>query len=950
MCKRATNAALFLLARNQPEGMSEAPVKMAINFETQALIQSTSADEYERKIRSQNEFFKQQRMNLSAQQLPANTMNPSAPSQGFQRPFNQNPSAPMHNMTPNANFNQQMQGFAPNAMGRPFPQSQPTPQPFMHQPGQIQPQQGPPPQMGQHNSQGPVAALASRHYHQALQQCQQDRGRLEQLISAQLGPNQINQLRQRQTDPVVWFFMSKANDDIKRMGENASQQPNRPGMPPSNQPGQVQRSAGPGQTPNSRPLNQGIQAQPGIDFSLFNIQQQHARKSQEQGDLVVPASDNKPFGGNMPGLPGSSGPPSGQQMNGIPPGHFAGPNQLAHSQAQAHAQNQLQQRTPAQMAGQGPKQPPLTGQPGGLHVTQNQPPQQSPSIHTLNQPFNPPGSQASRTPQNPNASMMQPPTQPSPHPNMASMHQGASAGPQANAEQARNQGQNNASQAEAQQLLSDPRVRQRLMSLPPHQQQPAFLRMLAMRRAQNSSQPPSNSGLAQNDMRPTNQPSISQQNLGRPMGQINQPANAPGPTSGPASTARSVGNTSQNSQRPMNAQQAQKMAVMNRLEIPRDFVMKAFNHQPPFPLGFNNWGSLFQWINQNPGRVNPADTAKLRQIQQQFVSFVATNKPAELQRIVGELQAANSTMKQNPANQPVAQGVTQPNRMALQANPAIQQYLRQSVVEFNAQGILVLKPPRPEELALRRQNLPPQAPVQPDSVLSNAIMTDRLRHINSQNPQIGRLLFRNSQMQQPQGQPPAVGSRNTRPMGPGRSGNNAMPPNQTSAANSVPVPNAPPLQSNMQPGSAPQLALTLNPQGMQPKPTAPPMSSMNKDGQLMRDNAMRSMASQQSQMGQAQSNGPQPSTFSAPAAPQNVPPLKALWNETEQIAHQIMREPLAPYTLQQREELERPILKFNENVGVFFSDVKDSYEMRPEHHNVHKDLFIAVSDDMFLRS
>ena len=268
--------------------------------------------------------------------------------------------------------------------------------------GMHQPPQNLHPQMSQ--SQGQNAFTMEEN--QTIQ-------RIAQSLAQSASPDQLNVIRhnlqnmnpeQRQalamqgTDPVTFFFRNHAIKKFIEHRAKLSAQRAHPGMP----------TTGNGLVPqHSRPASQHvipIQSQQQIMDSFapsmdqIRGQQQDALRSQEAGQVVVPASSSQSIveqRGGVRGTPQQQ--PNGQLgANRTMQNAGQGPQQPSQYWGNPQMQQSGIPQTPHmavpqnQNFGNNAVQPPLQGQVGGLGNSMGRLPQQNPAMPNLNQGLNPP--------------------------------------------------------------------------------------------------------------------------------------------------------------------------------------------------------------------------------------------------------------------------------------------------------------------------------------------------------------------------------------------------------------------------------------------------------------------------------------------------------------------------------------------------------------------------------
>ncbi|KAG9716689.1 hypothetical protein KCU63_g23365, partial [Aureobasidium melanogenum] len=232
-------------------------------------------------------------------------------------------------------------------------------QPHMQQPQQQPPSQQQPQQSQQQMAQNQQAQAYTPEEQKQITNLarsmitsvpEDQRNLMRQRLLAQIPPQQREHYQRQGVDPLAKHFQQLA---MKKF--NASRRPQQGGGP--------------------------------IDFSSFAGQQADAMKMADQGQLVVPASNNNmgmdPAAANMANMGQMNMPPAMQNnqqqiQNMMAQRQQQTQAQMRNTQMQQQAQAQAQARSAAQQQAQ---QQMLRGQPGGLNTTQ--PPQQSPAMSML---------------------------------------------------------------------------------------------------------------------------------------------------------------------------------------------------------------------------------------------------------------------------------------------------------------------------------------------------------------------------------------------------------------------------------------------------------------------------------------------------------------------------------------------------------------------------------------
>jgi hypothetical protein len=527
--------------------------------------------------------------------------------------------------------------------------------------------------------------------------------------------------------------------------------------------GQPNRMQGQQMNMNTRQPNQEF------DFTEIANRQMEAMRSQDQGNTVVPASNNPNNGGQMGGFQGQNA-QQNQSQNAMAQRQAAEAfhrqqqaqqAQQAHVQAQAQAQVQAQARLEQQrqqQAAQARNQQNqlLQGQIGGLNLPQGSQP--SPAMPMLNRPMPPPGQagppgtpQQQRPPQAHVPIMTPQPGQADPNLSelMRQAQQRAAAVQQANQQPLTDQVRMNMMPADL-----DPNVKQQLLKVPEPQFRVILQSyMMNLRRnggMGNGAFPPGQPNAGPQGM-PFNQPQQQlqpgmggqmmggpnmQPGMGRPGMNLAQPQPGAGPQP-PMGAQRT----------PIPSQQQRLQAASNLLRAnpgiihatdPKPFPPNVLNNsiRNSLPQDVRTWQQLKLWASQNPALVPGVDSQKLLMLQvlhfQDMVrqSGGVTGGHPTPQPGHGIAPPAQVNPNQGPIRTPQQQP-NMPNIQALQVTP-------QDLQQFRA-----------------RMAGQPQANL-PDEQLRGFMISMRMKNLQQQRQQQqaqGAML--NQQAQRNQVQPPA---------------------------------------------------------------------------------------------------------------------------------------------------------------------------------------------------
>ncbi|KAI9675468.1 MAG: hypothetical protein M1822_008946 [Bathelium mastoideum] len=382
-------------------------LQIAINFENNAFRQQPSKDAYLAALREKQEEITRNRANKVGTGIALGNMNPMGmvPPHTLQ---NGMPGQAPH-QGPQA-FNSQLQR---PMQATPLPQNPPNPyaQGMPNTTGMATNQQATP-----QNLQGQQQSLNALHpteheMQQVNMHAQQRTQQMSQEEKTNLLQNMTPQHREQASrsslDPIFWYVRQQMTTLLIRRKRQQLQNNNVP--PGQNMMAGMGGAQGshpgfgrpPQQMQTSQPASSSFSNNQDVNVALLG-QQADAQKSQEAGQLVVPASNNPNVPQQMPSQQpmGGQNPMMQQQM-------FA--NQQQQQQQNAiraqQARSQAQQLKAAQMAQN--RNMSLQGQIGGLNGSQ--PSQQSPAMPNLNRPMVPPGSNTPQPrPQQGGPSGMQP--------------------------------------------------------------------------------------------------------------------------------------------------------------------------------------------------------------------------------------------------------------------------------------------------------------------------------------------------------------------------------------------------------------------------------------------------------------------------------------------------------------------------------------------------------------
>ncbi|KZL82779.1 c2h2 type zinc finger domain protein [Colletotrichum incanum] len=631
--------------------------EVGVNFEREAFNKSQDKAQYEAQMSNKtNEFFRRRQAN---EQNLSNNLQAQAAAQAQQQ-LMMNQNAAMQNQMGRGMGQNQQQGFQHlqhqmqasqipqqgqmgvnmgNQGGQPIGPNQ---QMFQMPGGQVRPQNAMPPDASSltPHDQQKVLELA----HKMAAACPEPQKNHYRNIVQTRFAQRAQEYTAQGKDPVLIWFQHQAFQGLSKNAALARQRQQQGGMPPNMNAAQAQalmQQAGRGQMNPAMMSAAGMQSANG-DFGQFNTmesimnQQKAGILAQEQGQMVVPAS-------NGPARNATPQPIAGAQGQGMP--NQAGPNQtprpnqaqqqLSMQQAQQLKMEQQQSQQAAQMRAQQQARQ-LQGQPNGLGGA---PPSQSPGMNTLNTPMrrppsamNPMDGQGGAQANGPFAGTLDPRF------NQGNQRPMPTAG---------NMNMNNNPIFHNMMASMNPEQRQAVHGLPPDklhevmtkwQEQQRKMQMNAMAQAGNT----------------------SGQMQGRPgqMGQFNMPNGNQFMPNGMMPQQAQPG--APNNQQQVIAQQQQMLArlrnqgtpvapahqvMMDSMDLPPP-VLQQVGNQLRAPPEVRKWKDLRQWLAQNP--VQPQLQQHLERIQR---SQFATYMQRQMEKRNREQQAAAAGQQQLPQQQ-----------------------------------------------------------------------------------------------------------------------------------------------------------------------------------------------------------------------------------------------------------------------------------------------------------
>lgn len=678
----------------KPEAAEMEVMRAAVNFETQNFVGSTSKEQYVNNVKSKLMMMTQARQqqvsrmggNLGPMNNGMGAMNPaqmgmmgqpgpSGPRQGAQQQFNP--------AFPNAQLQRPMQVS-------PVPMSQGQSSMGVNNGNPANLNQGQNLQqanmnMAQQNRPPPNNAMLNEVARKLMESCKPEvRAKFAQ--DAALWPEQRKAaIMQSGMDPIFYRFRQHA-EMLYRKGALTQ---------PGGMNGNQMQAGAPNGMPNQTGANQ---RQPNQDFDMNAIanQQMEAMRVQDQGAMVVPASNNA-SGAQMNGFPGQN-PQQPQQQNASMAQRQAEAaafnnnmqrqqfqhQQQAHAQAQAHAQLEAQRRRQAAQA-QNPNL--LQGLNGGLNLP---PSSQSPApMSMLNRPMHPPGQPGPPTPQQ----------QPQNHvPVMTPQPGQMNSDPQVNA--LLREAQQRANAVAAHQPLTEqmrmnmippdlpPEAKQQLMKIPEQQFRAVISQNLQQRRANGVTPFP---GLQPNQGQPN--PLFNQQfaaqpgipnpmmgvNMGRPGLNIGQPM--PGTGQQPQMGQRMPQVTQQQRLQAASVMLTRNPGILQATDnIPYPLDVMGPTVKPNIPPEIKTWGQLKSWANSNPALLPNITQQKLALLQVLHYQDLSSRKGiAQGQHPQNNMPGLAPSAQITPNAAGARTPQPQQNMVNLQVTPQELQMLRQKL-------------------------------------------------------------------------------------------------------------------------------------------------------------------------------------------------------------------------------------------------------------------------------
>lgn len=620
---------------------------------------------------------------------------------------------------------------------------QPMQQPLMHQ--QHQMQMGNPhmnmqhmpqnvhPQMQPHPGRTVFTPEENQMINRNAQQLAQNtpRDQLEAIRTnlQNLRPEQRQMIQRQNTNVLMYFFRTQAiKQYLEHKARMTAPRPNQVIAPPSNglMPQQAQPTSQ-NSTPSQPQPNNAQMFDSGFmgNMDQFLGQQQDGLRSQEAGQVVVPASNGQGIAeaqrGNARGNLQQQQQQHNAQLGANHPSHPQPPQYWANLNPSMQQPPQMQQ--PPLGSSFGNMQPHLQGQLGGLKTPTGRMAPQNPPMPTLTKGLGVSPHAQNTWPQQRHPQSNEQPV-PGAQPVTPQLGGAPSEPPEVNQQRSR-MGPNIplAMQRHLASLTED-QQRDRIAQVQRHRRNPQQgggpAKLPDSQKGQNATpmighQPPppgSNKAVA-TPLNDTPHPAVSQ----HPPLTTDPGLQTTPPPKIPQQQMMQVPQA-QPSSFPLSEEQARQMDELN---FPKG-ILNATSALSQLPQGVTTWGQLISWVAQNAQTLPPASLQKLRGLQALHYQNLA-NRQRQQQRPSGGQPRPTST-----------QGVIQP---AAPTAPMVPQ--RTSTAGANGPQptpnmIQNIPPPTVQEIQAARARLPPNR-VYTDSQVGSMIMKQRhdvLRNANSQ--------------------------------------------------------------------------------------------------------------------------------------------------------------------------------------------------------------------------
>ncbi len=667
----------------------------------------------------------------------------------------QNPQQAQMNMVPqqmqmpgmvqNQNQGQLPPGFQ-NAQLHPAMQMQ---QQLSHQPQMLNPQstlQSPqnqhPPQS--HTPQQNRQAIFSTEDQQQInrmaqalaQNTTQEQLDLIQNKLQNISPEVRQNLAMQNIDPLTYWFRTQAASKLAAHKAHSAAQR----VPTAAAPGNGSLPQQPRTMPqNSAPQAAGAPPPQNFDSSQILVQQQNGLRSQEAGQVVVPASNSQAMVEQPRGTTrGAAQQPNGQVVGGLSmqnptqPYYPSQPNtqQVHNTSMQPHAGNY------GNIPNQGPQHS-LQGQVNGLD-TPGRTPQQNPNMPNLNRAFGSPNQQAQ-------AAIMRPQQRPNPNQQKDQNQMN----PQQGTQPVGHPERSDASQQRPRPHMMNlpPAVQQQLASMTEEQRNQAFahlhrqrqqqMQQRAMQQANARAQGLPNSTLVQNQagqvgphfmgaqsgQMMNGQPAIMQTGNGpqqpamiqqTPTGQQSMPPQRQPPQQQQKPNLLTQQRAAQIAGNALTDQQVRQMDGQN---FPAG-ILSMGGALSSMPEDVKTWGQLKRWVAQNQDRLPPGNLDKLKGLQGLHYHNLAGQHRAKM-RQVGPHQPGQVHGQGNPQPKaPPAQMVAPPNNQTPLAGPNTPRMSTPNMIHS-------LPQPTVQEIQASRARLPDHLKALTDDQIRGQILKQR---------------------------------------------------------------------------------------------------------------------------------------------------------------------------------------------------------------------------------
>ena len=557
------------------------------------------------------------------------------------------------------------------------------------------------------------------------------------------GPDRLQQLQNNGIDPVKYYFKQQALNQFKIQRNKAMAAAQGNGQPRvagnSMNPSGMQNQAA--QRSNADSQNVAAKFQQNnsnrdFDSSQLEGLQAEARRSQANGDLVVPASNNTTTNGQFNGMGPFAGHPNatatrkGQAQNGLTPEQIVS-NQTQRDRVHRATQASQAGKMPSNASQKQPNPATLQGQVGGLHPGQ-QLQQSSPAMSMLNRPLGQPREQGMTTPNMGNQAKPQGTTQAGPRQHSQSVGQTIptpvsvvqSSGtlnlppdlPEKLKETLRTM-----VPGRAQHMIEQYRLRQQVEAQAKAQAQ-SQTQAQAQSQMQAATHQRQDSHMTRPDM---------------PMGQSNGMIALTEPN-----LQDSMRFGWQREQMPQQQQNIEPHSMQR--QVPPNIELRLRSADSlPFLRGFarhllpnievpshiGTWGDLKMWLNQNPG-IMPNQL----QLQRTQLYHLSATEGGQTRGVTRPGPSSQAPVIQQQQQSGLISGPLMQNRVP-QINPRVEILLRNGLVQY-VNGALEIRPVNAQDLQDVRTRMDAKASRVPDQQLGQYLMRDRSQKVFDHDPDI----------------------------------------------------------------------------------------------------------------------------------------------------------------------------------------------------------------------